>query len=110
MLVAFTMNHGWLERLVVGHHPNMIMVDFYSNTRKGKQLIIHQGDHPVVVRLLPKDGALPTYVKEMQAMILTESGDFVVVVLADGDQQTFMQALNNAVRRRDSLSRSVCRD
>ena len=36
MLVASTMNYGWLARLVASHRPNVTMVAFYSNPRTGR--------------------------------------------------------------------------
>ena len=50
------------------------------------------------------------YTEDMRAMIFVESRDCMVVVSVDDDQQTFIQVVKNAPRRRGSLLRSVCRD
>ena len=91
MLIASTMNHSWLARLVAGHRPVVHMVAFFSNARTGRRLSINRGDHLVVVGLLLKDRSLLMYTKDTRSMIFVESGGCVVVVLEDATGRNIVQ-------------------
>ena len=89
MLVASTINYGWLARFVDSHHPNVPMVAFCPNARTERQPIIHQGNHLVVVVLLPKDRASPKY-EDLQAIGFVENIGHAVVVLEDNNRRILM--------------------
>lgn len=77
---------GTLARLVSAYRPNVPIVTFCDNAKLARQLILNRGIHPVVglqgVSMIKRPAAA---IEDAKAMGFVESGDEVIVVTAEAD-------------------------
>jgi pyruvate kinase len=80
---------GLLPRLISAYRPNVPIIAVCPTVEVARRIILHRGVHPLVALEGLSDSAKPAAaIKDAKAMGFVETGDDIVVVMGEDNEQT----------------------